>query len=537
MPSGDCKFTDLEIRDQLKRILASDNFDASKRNKSLLFYLVDETLEGRDERIKAYSIATLVFGRGADFDPKTDSVVRVEARRLRRSLEHYYLRSGSSDQVRITIPKGAYRLRFEQVDLEQNMAQSDRPNALGGAELILGRVPFVFVAPFTIEGEPSAFINFPLSFTRQLIVGLTRFNNLSVFGIETSLSNATEAARTEQSNNIVHDFLLSGVITISKHRLEVEVQLQDSRSGQYLWAESYAREMTPDEIGRVRDEIANRVVRELAQIYGVIYTKAHELDGNAPEHLTSYECVGKFYRYWQTYDSDMLEPVRQCLESAIVQDPKYAEAYACLSQVYTNAYRFGQVISGCTGAPLTRAMELAQTALEIAPQSSRGYHAMGLAYWFSGDLESCLEALEAGHKLNPNDTEIMASLGHHCGLMARWDRAIPLLEKSYIHNPAQPSSYRITLSVFHYVHGRYQQALTEAKKVNAPNVVYGFLMIAISAAKLNRPDEAMAAVARIIEIDPHYADNISQDLEKRNFDAGLSQAVISGFSDVLVDFE
>ena len=67
------------IRAELARILASGAFDASDRNRSFLRHVVEETLAGRGERIKAYAIATTVFGRGTDFDPQVDSIVRIEA--------------------------------------------------------------------------------------------------------------------------------------------------------------------------------------------------------------------------------------------------------------------------------------------------------------------------------------------------------------------------------------------------------------------------------------------------------------------------
>ena len=83
-----------EIRLALERVLASADFDASERNRRFLRHVIEETLAGRAERIKAYNIATTVFGRDDRFDPQLDSIVRIEAGRLRRSLERYYLTSG-----------------------------------------------------------------------------------------------------------------------------------------------------------------------------------------------------------------------------------------------------------------------------------------------------------------------------------------------------------------------------------------------------------------------------------------------------------
>ena len=88
-------------RAELHRVLGSPHFEASERNRRFLEYVVEETLAGRADRIKAYSIATAVFGRDANFDPQTDPVVRMEARRLRRSLERFYLAEGTSNSVRL----------------------------------------------------------------------------------------------------------------------------------------------------------------------------------------------------------------------------------------------------------------------------------------------------------------------------------------------------------------------------------------------------------------------------------------------------
>ena len=100
--------TDVEVRAQLSRILASTNFEAGKRSRKFLSYVVEETLAGRSARIKALSIAVEVLGRGDDFDAQNDPIVRMEARRLRLTLERYYLLSGQTEPVLIEIPKGAY---------------------------------------------------------------------------------------------------------------------------------------------------------------------------------------------------------------------------------------------------------------------------------------------------------------------------------------------------------------------------------------------------------------------------------------------
>lgn len=71
-------------------------------------------MAGRGDRLKAYSIAIAALGKQAEFDPSADPIVRVEASRLRRCLNDYYLSDGQNDPMRITIPKGSYRPVFKQ---------------------------------------------------------------------------------------------------------------------------------------------------------------------------------------------------------------------------------------------------------------------------------------------------------------------------------------------------------------------------------------------------------------------------------------
>jgi hypothetical protein len=101
-----------DARAELGRVLASADFPASERNRRFLAYVVEMELEGRIEEINAKSVATLVFGRRASFDPNKDPIVRIEAGKLRRDLETYYLKSGRHNPLRLSIPRGGYRPHF-----------------------------------------------------------------------------------------------------------------------------------------------------------------------------------------------------------------------------------------------------------------------------------------------------------------------------------------------------------------------------------------------------------------------------------------
>src|SRR6185503_4526143 len=74
------------VRRQVARILASPDFDAPRRSREFLGFVVEEALAGRGELITQGSIAVRVFGRSDDFDATVDPIVRIQAGRLRRSL-------------------------------------------------------------------------------------------------------------------------------------------------------------------------------------------------------------------------------------------------------------------------------------------------------------------------------------------------------------------------------------------------------------------------------------------------------------------
>jgi adenylate cyclase len=129
------------IQDALQRVVASRDFMNSERKRRFLKFVVQETLAGRADRIKAYSIALDAFDRDPSFNPIADPVVRIEAGRLRRCLEHYYLGEGAADRIRITIPKGGYVPHFIVTDgdgrsVPKALDDADQPNAGQLGELI-----------------------------------------------------------------------------------------------------------------------------------------------------------------------------------------------------------------------------------------------------------------------------------------------------------------------------------------------------------------------------------------------------------------
>ena len=97
-----------DTRRQLGRIVGSSVFANADRMSTFLRFVVERTLSGEADQLKEYVVGVAVFGRGDDYDPRLDSIVRVEARRLRTKLDEYYASEGRDDSVIIRIPRGSY---------------------------------------------------------------------------------------------------------------------------------------------------------------------------------------------------------------------------------------------------------------------------------------------------------------------------------------------------------------------------------------------------------------------------------------------
>ena len=102
-----------EILAQLERVLASEAFATAIRLQRFLRYVVERSLAGEGGELKEYAIGISVFDRNDQYDPRIDSIVRVEAGRLRTKIDEHYNGAGAADTVLIRIPRGTYAPSFE----------------------------------------------------------------------------------------------------------------------------------------------------------------------------------------------------------------------------------------------------------------------------------------------------------------------------------------------------------------------------------------------------------------------------------------
>jgi hypothetical protein len=100
------------INEQLERLLASSYFSHSKRFPNFLRFVVEQTLAGDASDIKERTLGIEIFGKDADYDTAADPIVRVTAAEIRKRVAQYYQDPAHNEELRITLPSGAYVPQF-----------------------------------------------------------------------------------------------------------------------------------------------------------------------------------------------------------------------------------------------------------------------------------------------------------------------------------------------------------------------------------------------------------------------------------------
>lgn len=127
---------------QIDNIIKSHSLRGSESLCKLLQYLAKQSLNHPDAPVKEYQIATEVYGRRVDFDPQSDSTIRVQAGRLRLKLAEYYASEGAADPIVVKIPKGSYHLIFEARPVDSSpQLRATSPLGARSSQIAVSTVP------------------------------------------------------------------------------------------------------------------------------------------------------------------------------------------------------------------------------------------------------------------------------------------------------------------------------------------------------------------------------------------------------------
>ena len=523
--------SDAAVRDELDRILTSADFAQSERMKAFLKFVVEETLEGRAERLKEYTIATEVFARDESFDPQTNTIVRVEAGRLRRRLERYHLTEGRDNEVRIDLPKGTYVPLFRAARPPAPAKPAAAPEAPepGGDAAARPSGPSIAVLPFeNMSGDPAQDF-FADGVTEEIINDLTRFPNLKVISRHSTFKfRGRHVDVREVGRDLEVQYVLEGSVRKAGDLVRVTGQLTEAASGSHLFSETYDRDLSAQNILEIQDDIAERIVGAVGQPYGVMARAgARLLRGKAWQHLDAYDAVLRFYDYWFNASLSLHEPVRTALERAVELDPDYASAWAALASMYLDEARFGYDPRH-DGDQLERALGAAQKAVLLDPENSMAYHFLFSTHFHRGELDDFRATGERALALNPNHADMLADYGIMLACCGEWERGLELTDKAMELSPTHPGWFHVAAVLDHYRKGEYEASLAEAKRVQVPDFHWGFVMVAMCCGQLGWDREGRAACDKILGLAPEIGKHMWRQLAFWNMPQDLAEHVVEG---------
>ncbi|KPK21627.1 MAG: hypothetical protein AMK69_21430 [Nitrospira bacterium SG8_3] len=499
--AADKKPTVKAIKAQLERILQSAEFRASDKQRNFLSFVINETLEGRASQIKGYNIAVSVYGRTESLDPQGDPIVRVEAGRLRRALEHYYLTAGKSDPLRITIPKGGYVPTFQEVRIRPSEAKTSTSETEG---IALTDGPSVAVIPLINLTNDKEQDHFTDGLTEEITIELARYQDFQVIASQSTMRfKGQQVDPKEVGRHLGVRFLLMGSFRMDLKTVKVMIRLFDTSTGGQIWGESYKRKQKAADLIAMQEEIATSVVGAIADHYGLITRRlSKESRKKVPVDLKAYDAVLRYYHYETELTPAAFKKALTALEQAVEIDPEYGLAWAMLGHLHADNYALGF----CEiEAPLEKALTFAQKGVALAPDNQFALDALTLVYFHQGDKAEFLQHVEQTIALNPNSPYVIGVAGWHMMLFGEWERGLELLNKGIKLNPYHPSWFHLAPFMDYYNHGDYEKALSEAMKFNYPELFWDPVMRSAALAQLGRQKEAKTAIKQLLKLEPDFA--------------------------------
>lgn len=481
--------TTSDIRAELKRVLSSVEFVRRPQLQRFLDFIVQEEISGRGDCLKEYVIGTEVFGRPAGYDPRLDSLVRVEAKRLREILEVFYSGEGKLDPLRIEIQKGSYTPSFHAI--ERSNAVDESGSAASAAEanaprrlllrlgIILGIALIVAAAAVFLARHRSAEVAIHT-------VAVLPFENLSsdpeneylCFGLVDEIT--TELAKSERIRVIARtsasqfsrkddiasigrrlkaDSIVEGSVSRSGNSFHINAQLINVSDSVHIWAQSYEREGA-DRL-QIQNEIARAVARGIAMRMGIPGS------GNplSPRYSSSpvanelywkgvYLRTGRGKEHWR----EDLARSAEFLEQALKRDDHFAPAYAALSDVYMNL-AFESNGGSITTDYSNRARNAANRAIELDSNSSEAYGSLAVIdAFYDWDWVAAENNFRQALKLNPSSAKAHSWYAMALLPQRRFDEAI---EQAKMAVEIDPLSFQVNnfLGVSYYLARNYKLAM------------------------------------------------------------------------------
>jgi tetratricopeptide (TPR) repeat protein len=443
-----------EVRAQLQRILAEPTFLRSERLSRFLAFVVNATLKGEQNGLKEYQLGVEVCDRGKSYDPRTDPVVRVEARRLRSALESYYANGGRDDSIIISLPKGGYVSSFTRRDTNpvKQKSRSARSKWASAVSAVVLVVAAGAVAFWHFHSQPSPHL------TEKDTVVVADFANETGDPVFDETLRHGLAAQLEQSPflNLLSDARAAQTIALMAQNKEARLTAYVAREvcertgstatiegsisklgGQYVLnleavnchsGDVLAQEqVTAERKERVLPALATAAT-ELRRKLGESLASVQKFDA-PPENVTtpSLEALQAYSLGFNVHVVSLDEArAAELFRRAVTLDPDFAMAYARLATCYLNLGESTLAADSMRKAYGLRDRVSEHERLFIVSQYQR---------YVAGDLESAEKTYQLRAELYPHDDIPIGNVGNDYFSLGEYDRAVASTEEALRRNP------------------------------------------------------------------------------------------------------
>jgi adenylate cyclase len=479
------------VRRHLDRLLHSAHFDASSRSRQFLSYVVEEVLAGRGADLSQASIAIAVFGRRADFDAILDPIVRVQAGRLRRSLERYYLLARDGGALRIELPKGSYVPAFRKATVGKGSrrATARRIKPADGESawpaVLIGR----------LAGASSQDDDLTAQADDELARELCRHGDVRVV-------REGDARAGDRSDVASVRFELLGTLRRADDRLQIGVRLIDRVRGQQIWSDEYDADPAAHGWTARFADVPRLIAARIGAEYGVIHrVLAAEYAARSRDESNDCSAVAAYHHVLFSRDVTALAPAIEALQRVILRAPEIATGWSYLARLYLMNHSFEL---SPLHTPIGQALKWASQAVLLDPANPRARCVLAAVLLVTGELEAARDELEQGLRLNQHSLAHRETIGWLMALAGDWHIGMPVLREARERNPYCLPHASHGLWADHLRRGEIGHAHAAALGYRDSGFFWRDLMIACCLGHLGRSGEAQVSIAELLKAKPQF---------------------------------
>lgn len=509
------------VKKELLQILSSEKFRNAQVLSMFLQFVVEETLAGRVNEIKEYTIGIRALGRSPDFNPQADAAVRIHAGRLRRMLDEYFDREGSNDIVVIEMPKGGYVPVFKYKG-ERSMAHV----LPAKTEPVIHRKATVAVYPFHNRSAEDSKNFFVAGLGEQLCNDLARFEHISVISYEVTEPFSSENRGIDELRQAFSvDFILTGSVRFSSGLVQISIQLMQAETDMLLWTHTYLRHYNNDNLYNIQDEIVEQVVNKVADSDGVIIKNIGLWPASKRQNLFGvFDALYIYFNLRGKYDQESFRLSLSVLERAVAVETESALLWSQLAKLYFNNYIFK---TDPYPQDLVRGKAYTEKAIWLDQNSQYAHKLLAWSYLLTGDKEKCFEAIELCLDLNSKAPSVNGSMGFILICIGKYGLGFRLLLKAMHYNPVMPWYCNLGFALYYLNADKYEDAFNWTQRSGTPDMPLLILVRLAAASKMSQ-ERGTASGKEVLLPEKQLTLRANQIIRQFIYDEGLRRKIMNG---------